>query len=196
MTRSYFYSRTSREVRLAQLLIVNLHTPFLLTHLSRGATLLRQYTLANNMISTHAPLARCDRSHRGGAGQKQHFYSRTSREVRLLCHAHTVPAASFLLTHLSRGATVLGGNDVATQLISTHAPLARCDQFIDAVRRVKFNFYSRTSREVRLCADGQCLISADFYSRTSREVRRLYYCRRIFIYGISTHAPLARCDRR
>ena len=57
-------------------------------------------------------------------------------------------------------------------LISTHAPLARCDYSTTVIPVIISNFNSRTSCEVRLHPQHK-----------SRNVR------------ISTHAPLARCDR-
>ena len=126
--RHDFNSRTSCEVRL-----------LLPAFIRAGA------------ISTHAPLARCDQvfSH-SLIMPSAHFNSRTSCEVRLRpCRTpgsspgfqltHLLRGATtrhwwwtgiltFQLTHLLRGATPSSSWAGASGLISTHAPLARCDK--------------------------------------------------------------------
>ena len=74
-------------------------------------------------------------------------------------------------------------------LISTHAPLARCDHILFAPSISNSYFYSRTSCEVRPILN--CVTSGtdNFYSRTSCEVPQMQT-----ELEISTHAPLARCD--
>ena len=137
----------------------------------RGATVPALDTALYPEISTHAPLARCDRNLNSSNESRRNFNSRTSCEVRRSCSACRRRHCQFQLTHLLRGATCLnfdldgyskfqlthllrGATYVTTLsdsgLISTHAPLARCD----IPKRVKFG-------------------------RTRK---------------ISTHAPLARCD--
>ena len=103
-----------------------------------------------------------------------------------------------------------------TQPVSTHAPHARCDQYIPNGLTYSMRFYSRTSCEVRPIADHIIDDGMSFYSRTSCEVRRRYRIqskqkcsfysrtscevRLIFLSVIigssvvSTHAPHARCD--
>ena len=99
-------------------------------------------------ISTHAPLARCDQIDRGkwlngefqlthllrGAtkfsyvfGATNNFNSRTSCEVRHLPQCCILDDWQFQLTHLLRGATNIGWISEKYLEISTHAPLARCD---------------------------------------------------------------------
>ncbi len=105
-----------------------------------------------SMISTHAPLVRCNKVTFGYLRELYNFYSRTSCEVQqfifrllsvlsefLLTHllrgatcskSHFCNFSKFLLTHLLRGAT---GKDIIPygmwKIISTHAPLARCNDF-------------------------------------------------------------------
>ena len=79
-------------------------------------------------ISTHAPLARCDHGNMIRHNHQQHFYSRTSCEVRLLHRCTGSILSAFLLTHLLRGATFGFMGKPNESSISTHAPLARCDQ--------------------------------------------------------------------
>ena len=100
---------------------------FLLTHLLRGATipLLKQLLLRE--ISTHAPLARCDKEIYANIICKHKFLL-----THLLRGATTIYTdgpghLQFLLTHLLRGATTFDESGEAAKIISTHAPLARCD---------------------------------------------------------------------
>ena len=82
-----------------------------------------------------------------------------------------------------------------TQGISTHAPLARCDiprSMVEA--RWKVFQLTHLLRGATFTPPTLCLISCDFNSRTSCEVRLVAPIALVFI-PISTHAPLARCDR-
>ena len=63
--------------------------------------ILRKYS----KISTHAPLARCDRKPLTGNSTLQNFNSRTSCEVRRYAAEGRGAKAVFQLTHLLRGAT-------------------------------------------------------------------------------------------
>ena len=99
----------------------------------------------------------------------------------------------FQLTHLLRGATLASLQPHAMQTISTHAPLARCDD-----NRAVLPSKARISTHAPLArcdhaAEVFHLWESDFNSRTSCEVRRV--CRKHYPQlRISTHAPLARCD--
>ena len=115
----YFNSRTSCEVRRGLVRAGIAADIFQLTHLLRGATGIARCSISASLISTHAPLARCDAVPDYRRRQSGDFNSRTSCEVR--------PDA----------------------LISTHAPLARCDTFPNAAYWMIGNFNSRTSCEVR-----------------------------------------------
>ena len=103
-----------------------------------------------HLISTHAPLARCDKDLK----------------------------------------TMYFNED-----ISTHAPLARCDPLTAIDEWQGINFNSRTSCEVRHKQIFLDFGRGNFNSRTSCEVRR-YNVDIFFIFRISTHAPLARCDSK
>ena len=122
---------------------------FLLTHLSRGATIAYHSILITSSISTHAPLARCGMETECLYLWILNFYSRTSREVRRYRHC-TAPWLSVISTHapLARCDPASVGL-TAFLFISTHAPLARCDILSQASENGISNFYSRTSREVR-----------------------------------------------
>ena len=143
-------------------------------------------------ISTHAPLARCDLSGIFLSICIVNFNSRTSCEVR---HASAAP--------------------LWWPLISTHAPLARCDRGATTTcGRCRFqlthllrgatstsgisSIIAPTFQLTHLLRGAtvslpSCPICRYFNSRTSCEVRR---ARLGFLRdgGISTHAPLARCD--
>ena len=123
--------------------------PFQLTHLLRGATSMSVAPSLYSDISTHAPLARCDYHESVNVvGDKISTHAPLAR-------CDTFPFSSFTsthlfqLTHLLRGATISGKDVVSMSnfnsrtscevrhriiyyttnpvLISTHAPLARCD---------------------------------------------------------------------
>ena len=61
------------------------------------------------------------------------FNSRTSCEVRPPAVTRVPSAGLFQLTHLLRGATTNSFGNSEYLFISTHAPLARCDHFRNAV---------------------------------------------------------------
>ena len=146
---SYFNSRTSCEVRRIPAAGKPCQEQFQLTHLLRGATSTQNRCIRRGRISTHAPLARCDRS--------------------VFCRPST---ATFQLTHLLRGATRRTRATFRSRPISTHAPLARCDCAATVTYENGANFNSRTSCEVRPAVPPpRRTPSFDFNSRTSCEVR-------------------------
>ena len=87
----------------------------------------RASTLTLALISTHAPLARRDIINVDGSGYTINFYSRASREARRVNKRIKPSATKFLLTRLSRGATIVPNGTNPAIAISTHAPLARRD---------------------------------------------------------------------
>ena len=101
---------------------------FLLTHLMRGATCCMVKKFSENLISTHAPHARCNIFFITSIFNLLYFYSRTSCEVQLFADSILSSRSSFLLTHLMRGAT-WGDTPTSSNLL---------------------HFYSRTSCEVQL----------------------------------------------
>ena len=168
---------------------------FQLTHLLRGATIFGDKYMCDWCISTHAPLARCDV---GRVSALQSYMIST--------HAPLARCDGLILRR------------TYPQLISTHAPLARCDCCPKSITCWP-DFNSRTSCEVRLTAHSSIVsCAADFNSRTSCEVRpnlwsaprfhaefqlthllrgaTVVRCKDCVNMGISTHAPLARCDTR
>ncbi len=145
-------------------------------------------------ISTHAPLARCDAG--GNCFSRRHKFQLTHllrgatifrsknafrRQFQL---THLLRGATpdfvfykhpfkFQLTHLLRGATVHLAKKRREQIISTHAPLARCDAVNTCDQRV-----ARISTHAPLARCDHV---------PGRHAAQLFH--------ISTHAPLARCDR-
>ena len=122
-----FNSRTSCEVRHGHLRRqYRRHHEFQLTHLLRGATAQQIAALNGMTISTHAPLARCDTfaaiSLTSSQFQLTHLLRGATQH-----HQHATTAIIFQLTHLLRGATVINTDIRDIIVISTHAPLARCD---------------------------------------------------------------------
>ena len=130
---------------------------------------------------------------RRGSGNAD-FNSRTSCEVRHIRSWQTPHTVRFQLTHLLRGATIdLDGEDY-NELISTHAPLARCDDRVAAVVELeKISTHAPLAR-CDLCSTNNCPLYNDFNSRTSCEVRLKRLRNGSMVTVISTHAPLARCD--
>ncbi len=123
---------------------------FQLTHPSRGATLVRVNNRKSNFISTHTPLAGCDKFHvvplclsllfqlthpsRGATAlssvnisNPSNFNSHTPRGVRLSNQRVANSRQEFQLTHPSRGATGNHDSFKCPLSISTHTPLAGCD---------------------------------------------------------------------
>ncbi len=127
---------------------------------------------SDERISTHAPLARCDRVGIPSANTDKNFNSRTSCEVR---PGWTKFPAELVDFNSRTSCEVRRGLDKARDpriLISTHAPLARCDGVRQIYNIGRKNFNSRTSCEVRL------------HTMKKWSLKK----------PISTHAPLARCD--
>ena len=126
---------------------------------------------ADEIISTHTPLARRDYSPRSFPWTSWNFYSHASCEARLRSWRGCGNPAEFLLTRLLRGATAKmvdvgamcristhtplarrdddpSAYDVVTE-ISTHTPLARRDKDDEYAAREADNFYSHASCEAR-----------------------------------------------
>ncbi len=125
-----FNSHTPRGVRLK---IRQKHRRiiiFQLTHPSRGATPNGRGEYTNYFqISTHTPLAGCDKGGVPRTGLSFYFNSHTPRGVRLL--------------------RFFGGS--ASPHISTHTPLAGCDVCTALAPVGAVNFNSHTPRGVRPC---------------------------------------------
>ena len=144
---------------------------FQLTHLLRGATGCSYYKIRAMLISTHAPLARCDPD-------------------AMVCAKRLL---SFQLTHLLRGATKTNGGYRNGNYFNSRTS-CEVRRYRGYAMTTTFNFNSRTSCEVRHDIRELILHGENFNSRTSCEVRRDL----VRLAGeyplISTHAPLARCD--
>ena len=72
-----------------------------------------------------------------------------------------------------RGATISLYHRIDSTGISTHAPHARCDELSVPKSYELYDFYSRTSCEVRPRTQDNLYHGFHFYSRTSCEVRPL-----------------------
>ena len=121
-------------------------------------------------ISTHTPLARCDDEHILLYHFYQYFYSHTSCEV----WQHPKPLIFlcflFILTHLLRGVTNIHKLHDYLIHISTHTPLARCDDALAMYEAKAADFYSHTSCEVWHFVFEDNKLFYNFYSHTSCEV--------------------------
>ena len=146
-------------------------TAFQLTHLLRGATRSSSaFVLAFKFQLTHllrgatwAEFVRED--------GENNFNSRTSCEVRLAPENSAEKAINFNSRTSCEVRHISLEISTRIKIISTHAPLARCDDLMRFAGLMGQNFNSRTSCEVRRWNMGIT------YSES-----------------ISTHAPLARCD--
>ena len=192
------------------------YAKFQLTHLLRGATSgpndyeqeynnfnsrtsceVRLCLAANFMrrvISTHAPLARCDIGFSNVPSPRLQFQlTHLLRGATFLMH-YAQRLEGFQLTHLLRGATasvvlhLLAQYDFNSRTscevrqetciispsldISTHAPLARCDRFRAHISPPRLHISTHAP-----------LARCDAITRKINTVDK-----------ISTHAPLARCD--
>ena len=101
-------------------------------------------------------------------------------------------ATKFQLTHLLRGATISGFLTSGTYWISTHAPLARCDASEFRRRtRTKISTHAPLAR----CDLREILTRIKIIFQLTHLLRGATgpndYEQE---YNISTHAPLARCD--
>ena len=212
-----FYSHASREARQRFFNFFGGTFRFLLTRLSRGATLSCCYGSSAFKISTHTPLARRDIVFAVFAGFDDDFYSHASREARLAWMEGRVVYIS-ISTH-----TPLARRDLPEPMvsilgvISTHTPLARRDgvvfddDFIGKVflltrlsrgatissqqsdfDRRKF-LLTRLSRGATRTAGIRFRTSTFLLTRLSRGAT-LAVLRDEFGFGISTHTPLARRD--
>ena len=190
-----FNSRTSCEVRQNGRYTENQGKAFQLTHLLRGATAEAAVSTGNIfdfnsrtscevrlpptkcihifvIISTHAPLARCD--------------DRMDKIPRRI--------GRFQLTHLLRGATRAGAARLPPDHISTHAPLARCDTVL--CEQIEHDGFQLTHL---LRGATRALLEAGFTCQISTHapLARCDACAATAsrkVVSISTHAPLARCD--
>ena len=187
---------------------------FQLTHLLRGATRVGIILPNVSHISTHAPLARCDEDF---IARKSCFHISTHAPLAR-CDLYGNFLAICIVNFNSRTSCEVRHASAAPlwwPLISTHAPLARCDRGATTTcGRCRFqltpllrgatstsgisSIIAPTFQLTHLLRGAtvslpSCPICRYFNSRTSCEVRR---ARLGFLRdgGISTHAPLARCD--
>ena len=77
----------------------------------------------------------------------------------------------FLLTHLLRGVTIQSAEPYGEFSISTHTPLARCDQ------------------DIQVATDDTAISTHTPLARCDTEPKK-----QTKVGKISTHTPLARCD--
>ena len=126
----------------------------------------------NNLISIHAPHARCDMD----------VY------IKILW------LIKFQSTHLMRGATIKAWRRELIVIISIHAPHARCDWLSFALQNPAY-FNPRTSCEVRL--GGREYINVYDYISIHAPHARCDHRKRgaRMDTRISIHAPHARCDK-
>ena len=108
-------------------------------------------------------------------GDEEDFYSRASREARLKGFIDGTWSQLFLLTRLSRGATLTKDVELNYTAISTHAPLARRDK--NAEREYGKILISTHAPLARRHFRQKLIlgIRGHFYSRASREARRTHW---------------------
>ena len=168
-----FNSRTSCEVRLGRVQRYVKHLAFQLTHLLRGATDTKCKKLPCQTYFNSRTSCEVRHSFNDVFGGVMDFNSRTSCEVRRSRNVSRPFGVTFQLTHLLRGATWVAINPIL-QFISTHAPLARCDES-ELFRLFQLRPFQLTH-----------LLRGATFTETMHDTA----------VRISTHAPLARCDER
>ena len=170
-------------------------TKFQLTHLLRGATRIRRLTPSappdfNSRTSCEVRHQHRHRQHPA----HYHFNSRTSCEVRQGCHVGCEQAA-VISTHAPLARCDRDFHIVTVDRdISTHAPLARCD---DALRNLSPVGLISTHAPLARCDVGCLRGDISRWISTHAPLARCDFAppnsfRSVPI--ISTHAPLARCD--
>ena len=215
-TSIYFNPRTSCEVRLATLVVLEV-IPYFNPRTScevRPFAVLTTFVAV--VISIHAPHARCD-------GKKL----ATKLVIITFQSTHLMRGATFILviywsllkfqsTHLMRGATFYRPSNDNICEISIHAPHARCDGTQTISLEGYFDFNPRTSCEVRQYARVFLFLQVQFQSThlmrgatlltTSARQTDLFQSTHLMRgatgigidffnkYHISIHAPHARCD--
>ena len=149
------------------------HGRFQLTHLLRGATQISRFWMSAILFQLTHLL-------RGATSTlKPHHYQKL-----------------FQLTHLLRDAT--SACHFANSITSNFNSRTSCEVRPQLAQRPAqvLDFNSRTSCEVRQFATNDAYTAFDFNSRTSCEVRHTRIGRPLYRAVISTHAPLARCDKQ
>ena len=146
---SNFYSRASCEARRTGAGRCHPRTRFLLTRLLRGAT--NPFVVMQKSSGYFYSRASCE-ARRGrvfARNKMKNFYSRASCEARRRTAKLLHQQRKFLLTRLLRGATRQQIQYDLYRTISTHAPLARRDQYRQCQKKGYNHFYSRASCEAR-----------------------------------------------
>ncbi len=100
-------------------------------------------------VSIHAPLARCDSLSDFANYLHIGFNPRTPCEVRRALLYLVMQGRMFQSTHPLRGATYDGVQNTRDEIVSIHAPLARCDFRRDVYVKHLRSFNPRTPCEVR-----------------------------------------------
>ena len=150
----------------------------------------------NENISIHAPLAGCDKKRCHVLTLSCHFNPRTPRGVRHHDLSDDDGNVQFQSTHPSRGATCKNYTKLAFLTISIHAPLAGCDTITPQRTYAGIYFNPRTPCGVRRACRSRRSSLRPF--QPTHPLRGA--TRQALPFGrgaeISTHAPLAGCDRR
>ena len=93
-------------------------------------------------VSIHAPPARCDTSRVFPLFRLICFNPRTPCEVRLVIPVGLESKAGFQSTHPLRGATLNNRHSPLSELVSIHAPPARCDIDVGTICKFGTKFQS------------------------------------------------------
>ena len=161
----------------------------------RGATATQPDAQDRFMISIHAPHARSDGAGPRAGAAHYHFNPRSSCEERRINVTYTAQELAFQSTLLMRGATANNELSQAVNVISIHAPHARSDLTISAMRSGREPFQSTllmrgaTSAILSLCSH-HVLFQSTLLMRGATPGENLVKLERM----ISIHAPHARSD--
>ena len=142
--KTNFYSHTPCGVQRKSFSTFFFRSWFLLTHPLRGATHQWYSNTSTCNISTHTPLAGCNKVNRWHKKEISKFL--LTHPLRGATTSGQIGALHwrFLLTHPLRGATQKRNRCLRIFSISTHTPLAGCNILDSGVGRLNINFYSHT----------------------------------------------------
>ena len=194
--RRHFYPRTPCGVRQ----LCKDVNPFLKNFYPRTPCGVRPWESneigAKEIISTHAPLAGCDRKSRGFGRIYRNFYPRTPCGVRRPARDFQRPVPAFLPTHPLRGATSWGVRySICWKFLPTHPLRGATKKWFDMIRHGE-KFLPTHPLRGATRKDYDELQKRKFLpTHPLRGATRFGACR-VISTRISTHAPLAGCDPR
>ena len=145
-------------------------------------------------FNSHTPRG-VQQIHRSVSGANRNFNSHTPRGVQL-CWLFVRHRIGDFNSHTPRGVQLQNVSLYYALWISTHTPLAGCNQNHTRPKNLGLHFNSHTPRGVQLVGGGCCMSVYHFNSHTPRGVQPTEKIPGVrLIAPISTHTPLAGCNK-